>query len=62
MWFMPVITAIGDGIEWEINVDEAAIAADPIANQPHRPLTGRTAAYPPGDDDGDGEHRGDNMI
>lgn len=29
MWFAPTITAVGDGIEWEINVDERALAAMP---------------------------------
>ena len=30
MWFVPVITAVGDGIQWDINVDEAALAAMPV--------------------------------
>lgn len=25
LWFWPSITAVGDGIEWEINVDESAL-------------------------------------
>lgn len=29
MWFVPVITAIGDGIEWEINVDETQLGPLP---------------------------------
>jgi hypothetical protein len=29
MWFVPTLTVIGDGIEWEINIDESAMQAPP---------------------------------
>lgn len=33
MWFSPTITALGDGIEWEINVDERAMTAMPATGR-----------------------------
>lgn len=52
MWFVPVITAVGDGIEWEINVDESAMAVQ-------QPQTQKANGRIPHDDQ---LPVGDNMV
>jgi hypothetical protein len=54
LWFMPVITAIGDGIEWEINVDESALGL---------PLNRPTEEEEDGEEESvHRNRRGDNMV